>query len=111
MGFWSGAAGRNGRGQYACDVTIDTEDWRTAGTGWELYAPCYMNGGASGGPWFVQKTDGSWTIGGVSNRCWSATNMSPTAYCQPYSDFLRASYLDSRFLAFWNAVQPQLAVR
>lgn len=105
-GFWNTAQGYNGRGQYGCDTNWDAEGGYI-GTGYELRTACYMNGGASGGPWFVQLGNGSWTIGGVSNRC-LGPSIDAERYCQPYSDYLRSTYLEQRFVEFWNGVQPLL---
>lgn len=52
--------------------------------------------------------DGSWTIGGVNDRCYGPNMNDPTAYCTPYSYYLRASFFDERFLSFWQYVQGQL---
>jgi hypothetical protein len=106
-GYWKTDAGLNGRGQYACDTNWDG-DGRYIGSGYEIYTACYMNRGASGGPWFVQLNNGTWTIGGVSNRCQGPNENDPTRYCDPYSDYLRSSYMSDRFLEFWNGVQPLL---
>ena len=106
-GFWSTVQGLYGRSQYACDTTWDYQQ-ATIGSGYELWLSCSMNGGASGGPWFVQLNDGSWTIGGVNDRCFGPNMDSPTAYCTPYSYYMRASYFDERFLGFWQYVQGQL---
>ena len=101
-GFWAGADGQYGFGQYACDTEWDGGYW-TIGSGYEIWSECTMNGGASGGPWFVLLSDNTWTIGGVNNRC-HGPNMERSDYCQPYSYFMRASYIDNRFYDFWNSV-------
>jgi hypothetical protein len=105
-GYWGTADGHFGNGQYACDSLWDdaggTGYSDQVGTGWELWTKCAMNGGSSGGPWFVQLSDGTWTIGGVNDTCL----VSP---CTPYSQWLSASYFDNRFLSFWNAVDAQRA--
>jgi hypothetical protein len=108
-GFWKTAEGHRTRGQYACSSSWDGQ-WASLSNGWELYLACTMNRGASGGPWFVQLDDGTWYIGGVNNRCQSRWDYSATQYCDPHSDYMRSSYLDSRFLEFWNSVQPLRSV-
>jgi V8-like Glu-specific endopeptidase len=109
-GYWETDQGYNARAQYACDSTYDSE-YQAINTGYELWVRCTMTPGASGGPWFVQLgSEGTWVIGGVTNRCWGP-GIGTDKYCQPNSDWLRSSYLDSRFLDFWAAVQPQLTWR
>jgi hypothetical protein len=103
-GFWKTAAGFFGRGQYACDSSYD--GYARIGSGYELWIACTMNGGASGGPWFVRLADGRWTIGGVNSQCSGPyANNDPRQYCQPYSYSLRSPYLDKRFLTFWQTGQ------
>lgn len=110
-GDWSTPRLFVGRGQYACDTTWAAGAWLSASGGYELWIRCPMNGGASGGPWFVQLANGSWVIGGVNNQCnddnegddWSAE-----AYCTPVSTELRSLVFDNRFLQFWNSVLPLL---
>jgi hypothetical protein len=112
-GFWSYAPGRVGRGQYACDTTWDG-DKATPGntTGLEVRTRCPMNGGASGGPWFVQQRNGAWTIAGVSNWCAPPDRVNQdrygSIYCAPTSDSIRTLWFDNRFLEFWNSVIPLL---
>jgi hypothetical protein len=108
-GYWATAAAGLGRGQYACSMTWDGE-WQSIGSGWELFSRCTMNRGASGGPWFVRLSDGSWVIGGINNRCKSRWDTA-TAWCDPYADYMRSSYIDNRFNTFWNSVQPLLTYR
>lgn len=55
-----------------------------------------MNGGSSGGPVFVQLTDGSWRIVGVNNRGHSLSD----GYGAEGISF----YFDERFGVFWNSV-------
>jgi hypothetical protein len=109
-GFWATSEGHLTRGQYACDSTWDGY-WGYIGTGWELYLNCTMNRGASGGPWFVQLNDGTWYIGGMNNRCQSPWDYDAQHYCDPYSYWMRSTYLDSRFYDFWNSVQGLLSYR
>jgi hypothetical protein len=111
-GFWELPENYNGRGQYACNMVWnnDADDgWAyldaQRGT-WELNMQCPMNQGASGGPVFVQLSNGTWTIGGVNNRCRGFETA--TDYCNPYSIKLRTSYMDDKFTALWNYVQTQL---
>jgi hypothetical protein len=101
-GFWATADGYHGRGQYACDARYDNE-YSRIGTGYELWLKCTMNGGASGGPWFVLLGNGKWTVGGVNSQCYGP-NMGTKDYCKPHSYYLRSAYLDRRFLDFWNSV-------
>jgi V8-like Glu-specific endopeptidase len=108
-GYWAGSSGGRGRGQYACSGTWDG-DWSYIDSGWELWTRCTMNRGASGGPWFVKLSDGKWVIGGINNRCKSRFD-NAESYCDPYADWMRSSYLDSRFYDFWNSVQPLLTAR
>ena len=106
-GWWSDTtAGLRGRGQYACNALWDGE-WQASGSGYDLSVRCPMNGGASGGPWFVRLDDGTWTIGGVNSRCqtFDATNR---PNCSPYGDKLITSYMNDGMLEFWNSVAPAL---
>lgn len=103
-GFWATSAGFNGNGQYACDSSYD--GYKAIGSGYELWAACTMNGGASGGPWFIKLANGQWTIGGVNSQCDGPyANNDPRQYCQPYSYSLRSPFFDNRFLTFWNTRQ------
>ncbi len=102
-GFWSTAQGGLGRGQYACDSRWDVKEQREVG-GWSLATECTMSQGASGGPWFVELSDGRWTIGGVNSRC-TAYRGSPLGRCDPYAIDMLTSYPENRFYAFWNHVQ------
>lgn len=103
-GYWDTRAGLNGRGQWLCDSSWD-DGYSAIGSGYELWLDCSMNRGSSGGPWFVQLADGSWTIGGVNDRCHGG-NVTATSYCVPWSDYMRSSYFDGRFGQFWNSIQP-----
>lgn len=109
LGFWATARGFYGRGQYACDGTYANQ-YDPIGSGYELWAACTMNRGASGGPWFVRLNNGAWAIGSVTSQCFGV-DMSPTNYCNPYAEYLRGPYLDGRFLQFWTNVQSQLRYR
>jgi hypothetical protein len=104
-GHWATAAGLFGRAQYSCDTSYD--GYSAIGSGYELWVDCTMNRGASGGPWFVPLTNGTWTVGGVNNRC-AGNEISATQYCDPYSTDMRASFLDGRFVQFWNSALPYL---
>jgi V8-like Glu-specific endopeptidase len=101
--WWTTTEGLRGRGQYACDATWDGQ-WEYVGSGSELAIRCPMNGGASGGPWFVKLSDGRWVIGGVNNRCRTADVVNRPD-CSPYGDWLLSAYFDDRFTSFWNAVR------
>ena len=106
-GWWATSAGLWGRAQYACNATWDGL-WQAEGSGYEIkIGGCPMNGGASGGPWFIQLSDGSWTIGGVNNRC-QTTDTLNRPDCQPYGDALLSAYMNDAMISFWNAVVPQL---
>lgn len=106
--FLTGTGSYNGRQQYTCHSSVDPRDsWTRTGSGYEGWFPCYMNGGASGGPVFVQLANGTWTIGGVNNRCYGP-GMGTPKYCDPLSDWLRYSYFGQNFLDFWASVQPYL---
>ena len=104
-GFWATAKGFFGNGQYACDVKWD-EGYSRSGNGYDIWASCPMNGGASGGPWFTTGPDGRWTIGGVNSRCYDPAGTK----CTPYGSHLISSYIDNRFYTFWNSVQSQRRV-
>ena len=108
-GFWSTEAGFNSRAQYACSSTYDGQ-YSVINSGYELWVRCTMSPGSSGGPWFVA-VGGRWVIGGVTNRCWLRENDDPVNYCSPNSNYTRASYMDSRFMDFWNNVQALLTWR
>jgi Trypsin-like peptidase domain len=105
-GFWSTKAGTWGFGQYACDSTYDG-NWETVGSGYLLWTACTMNRGSSGGPWFIQLTDGTWTIGAVTSQC-SGPRISAEKYCYPWSNYSRGLYLNDNFRDFWRGVQPKL---
>lgn len=110
MGWWATTDGRLGRGQYSCDTTWHG-GWQNYAGGAQLWITCPMNGGASGGPWFVELNTGEWVIGGVNNWCNDeiTTDDEPGTYCTPTSTHVRSLVFDERFLSFWNAVQPLLA--
>lgn len=98
-GPFGGPAWFWGNGQYFCDIRWDGET-STARYYQSSYGirlePCEMNGGESGGPVFVQFSDGSWGIVGVNNRG------APRA--DGYGAYTVSFYLDDRFGAFWNSV-------
>lgn len=105
-GWWADTtSGLRGRGQYACNALWDG-DWQASGSGYDIAVRCPMNGGASGGPWFIRLNDGSWTIGGVNSRCQAFDAARPN--CSPYGDKLITSYMNDGMLEFWNAVAPAL---
>ena len=111
VGTWSRPKFGVGRGQYACDSTWAAGAWLHSGGGYELWIRCPMNGGASGGPWFVKRPNGSWVIGGVNNQCNDddeADDWSSVAYCTPVSTELRSLIFDRRFNSFADAVQKLL---
>jgi Trypsin-like peptidase domain len=62
----------NPYGQYFCDTVWDGRNANgpayTASSFALLTSPCELNGGSSGGPVFVQFSDGRWGIVGVNNR-------------------------------------------
>ena len=110
MGSWSTTKLHNGRGQYMCDDTWAAGAWEPVSGGFELWIRCPMNGGASGGPWLVQLSNG-WFVGGVNNWCNDdneADDWSPEQYCTPYSTELRSLVFDNRFTQFWKSVLPLL---
>jgi hypothetical protein len=102
-GFWSTNAGYNGRGQYACDTTYEGE-YSQQQSGYQLWLTCPMNQGASGGPWFVQLNDGSWTIGSVSSMCDGGGRNASGLPCQPYGVNMRGIYFNEEFGTFWHSV-------
>ena len=99
-GPFATAAWLYGGGQYYCDMRWDGEqmsnDPYIASSYNIVTSPCEMNGGCSGGPVFVQYSDGSWAIVAVNNR--------GTTRADGFGDFGIASYFDARFGAFWNGV-------
>jgi hypothetical protein len=100
-GYWDTANGGLARGQWACSTTYDGE-YMAAGSGYYLWDRCSMNQGASGGPQFVKLSDGSWTIGGVTNVCYGG-NFVDGHGCQPYGDWIGGVYFNENFLAFWQS--------
>ena len=110
-GFWQTVRGHEGRGQYACDDTWRGGAWLpVSGGGYDVWIKCPMNGGASGGPWFVQLAAGSWVIAGVNNWCNddNTSDDEPGTYCTPVSSDMRSFIFDGRFGVFWNSVLPHL---
>jgi len=97
---WFAADGRNGFSQYACDSTYDSN--QQVGSGYRLWSACYMNRGASGGPWFVP-TGGSWRVAGVNSTC-DGNYVDATHYCDPWATRLSTAYFDDRIVQFWNSV-------
>jgi Trypsin-like peptidase domain len=106
-GFWATAAGEYGNGQFACDSAWDGAWNYGPSQVIRLTFGCTMNGGASGGPVFVQLSDGRWVIGGVNDWC-NGPMISATVYCVPTSNSLISATFDSRFSDFWNDVASQL---
>lgn len=104
-GHWRTAEAHLGNGQYACDSTY--EGHTVDRSSYVMWTRCPMNGGASGGPWFVQLADGSWTIGGVNDWCWTADTVN-RPNCEAYGDFLGSTYFDSRFISFYQSVAAQV---
>jgi hypothetical protein len=98
-GPFSGPAWFWGNGQYFCDIRWDgetsTAPYYQSSYGIRL-EPCEMNGGESGGPVFVQFSDGSWGIIGVNNR--------GAQRADGYGAYTVSFYLDDRFGAFWSSV-------
>jgi V8-like Glu-specific endopeptidase len=98
---WFAADGRNGFSQYACDSTYDSH--QQIGSGYRLWSACYMNRGASGGPWFVPASDGTWSVAGVNSTC-DGNVIDATHYCDPWATRLSTSFFDNRIVQFWNSV-------
>ncbi len=98
-GPFGGPAWFWGNGQYFCDIRWDgetsTAPYYQSSYGIRL-EPCEMNGGESGGPVFVQFSDGSWGIIGVNNR--------GAQRADGYGAYTVSFYLDDRFGAFWSSV-------
>ena len=97
---WFASDGRNGFSQYACDSTYDSNE--QVGSGYRLWSACYMNRGASGGPWFVP-VNGSWSVAGVTSTC-DGNLIDSTHYCDTWSTRLSTAYFNDRILQFWNQV-------
>ncbi|MCB0880883.1 MAG: trypsin-like peptidase domain-containing protein [Thermoleophilia bacterium] len=91
-----------GNRQYYCDMVWDGSHWDTGGQFGIYTEPCEMNGGCSGGPVFAYfPSEQQWMIVGVNNRGRSRNDgfgADGTSY-----------YFDNNFLAFWNAVLPQVS--
>jgi hypothetical protein len=98
---WFASDGRNGLTQYACDSTYESNS--KIGTGYLLWSACYLNRGASGGPWFVPMANGTWSVAGVNSQC-DGFIVDATHYCDPYATRLSTSYFSDRILSFWNTV-------
>ncbi len=101
---WFMADGRNGRTQYACDSSYDA--YERVGTGYRLWTGCYMNRGASGGPWFVP-LNGSWVVAGVNSTC-DGEDMTPDHYCDPWAKRLSTAFFDNRFATWVNQIAAAL---
>lgn len=98
---WFASEGRNGFSQYACDSTYDAN--QQVGSGYRLWSGCFMNRGASGGPWFVP-VNGQWSVAGVTSTCDGDNMIDATHYCDPWSNRLSTAYFNERILQFWNSV-------
>lgn len=96
MGVFGTPSFYYGRAQYFCDSTWD-QYAQTQGSNVALTYSCNMSGGASGGPVFVELSDGSWVIGGVNNRALYDTNAG-------YSHYTHSAYFDNRLVEFYNAI-------
>ncbi len=81
-----------GLAQYGCDATYEGRRG-PIGSGWEAWFDCPMTAGASGGPVFIQRDGGAWTVGGLVSQC---------ARCLPTADLLGTPFFDQRFVDFWN---------
>jgi V8-like Glu-specific endopeptidase len=96
-GLFRSAAYNFGENQFFCNSTLDTVSLQGSAT-W-LTFPCKMNGGASGGPMFFHRADGSWTIVGVNNRAQLTDPKDPNNYGVTSYNL----WADGRFGTFWNA--------
>jgi hypothetical protein len=67
-GPWTDPQYRAGNGQYWCRASFDEVSTNRIATWLTYRGGCPMNGGSSGGPNFVQLSDGSYGIIGVNNR-------------------------------------------
>lgn len=98
-GLFATDALHKGYGQYHCNSTWDGA-WHHnflangSWTNWSMTHACTMNGGSSGGPVFVELSDGSWVIGGVISRGHDIGG---------YSDVQHAPFLYSGLLDFYNS--------
>jgi Trypsin-like peptidase domain len=107
-GFWATRKGHYGNGQYVCDSTWDGDWERTLNDHVIVAIDCTMNGGASGGPWFVRLKNGQWVIGGVNDFCHGPHMNDPRKYCTPTSDQVKSVLFDGDYASFWNSVLNQL---
>lgn len=93
---WNQFEWQGGHGQYYCKENFQRVNLNRLNVVWlEFLNACPMNGGSSGGPNFVQFSDGSFGIIGVNNRgIDSAQGWGESAYNiwfdQVYIDFVNA---------------------
>jgi hypothetical protein len=106
-GGWNTSTYYNGNGQYFCVDNYNQARQDGFQHYWlEFGAPfCPMNGGSSGGPNFVQLSDGSWAIVAVNNR--GARGAAPDLWGQTAYN----SWFDQQFLSFYDTVFSMLSSR
>lgn len=104
-GGWATGQFYNGNGQYFCVDKYNTVRQDAGQHYWlDFGAPyCPMNGGSSGGPNFIQLTDGSWAIVAVNNR--GERGAEPTRWGMTASN----TWFDQQFLAFYDTVFSMLS--
>lgn len=102
-GLWQRPDFFYGDSQYYCDTQYG--GYYAAGSGYQIWAPCSMTAGSSGGPWFVLLSDGSWTIGGVTSFgiYWDGSRWQGCGQ-RGYCDYETAVYFGANFQALWHSV-------
>lgn len=92
----------NGQQQWHCDSNWDPRDALILPNSSivTLKHACTMNGGASGGPTFVQLTDDRWVIAGVNNRGAGGDQALP----ETYFEYLLVHYFDTRVADFYTSL-------
>lgn len=107
-GIFSTIDFHTGLGQYFCGVTWNEATIPSGGarSGSNVFLAynCSMTGGSSGGPIFVELSDGSWVVGGVNNQadlCDGCVRGTATPY---YANWVETAYFDDRIVQFWNSI-------
>lgn len=104
-GPWQDVRYQLGNGQYYCTETISSMDQSTIGVWWLRYDnACPMNGGSSGGPNFIQFSNGVWGIIGVNNRGCGPCNVAYELMGTGFGERSSQNWFDQNYVDFVNSV-------